>query len=136
MSWGITPTAPEIEKIKAESADYLNGLNSCGVIDYAAYSEAFDFYADLLDKAYKLGKEESFGWHSMGEDPPEKIEEYCVLNKDEDGDYWWENVVWTNIDPIFFGKIARWHWRFADKNAVAWCKIPIPKFVEKTYDKT
>lgn len=26
MSWGIADTAPEIEKIKAESADYLNGL--------------------------------------------------------------------------------------------------------------
>lgn len=62
-SWGITQTAPEIEKIKAESADYLNGLNSCGVIDYDAYSEAFDFYGDLLDKAYKLGKEEAEKTH-------------------------------------------------------------------------
>ena len=56
MSWGIADTAPEIEKIKAESADYLNGLNSCGVIDYGTYSYAFDFYADLIDKAYSLGK--------------------------------------------------------------------------------
>ena len=59
MSWGIADTAPEIEKIKAESADYLNGLNSCGVIDYGTYSYAFDFYADLIDKAYSLGKKES-----------------------------------------------------------------------------
>lgn len=56
MSWGIAETAPEIEKIKAESADYLNGLNSCGEIDYSAYSYAFDFYHDLLDKAYAQGK--------------------------------------------------------------------------------
>lgn len=133
-SWGIAPTAPEIEKIKAESADYLNGLNSCGLVDYESYSEAFDFYNDLLDRAYELGKEESFGWHKMNEDPPEKIEEYCVLNKSEDGDYWWENIVWTNIDPIFFGNNCRWHWRFANKNAVAWCKIPIPKFVVKKND--
>ena len=56
MSWGIADTASEIEKIKAESADYLNGLNSCGVIDYGAYSYAFDCYADLIDKAYSLGK--------------------------------------------------------------------------------
>ena len=33
MSWGIAETAPEIEKIKAESADYLGGLNSCGVTE-------------------------------------------------------------------------------------------------------
>lgn len=35
MSWGIADTASEIEKIKAKSADYLNGLNCYGVIDYA-----------------------------------------------------------------------------------------------------
>ena len=61
MSWGIADTDSEIEKIKAESADYLNGLNSCGVIDFGTYSYAFDFYADLIDKAYSLGKKES-GW--------------------------------------------------------------------------
>ena len=33
MSWEIAETASEIEKIKSESADYLNGLNSCGIID-------------------------------------------------------------------------------------------------------
>lgn len=59
MSWGIAETAPEIEKIKAESADYLNGLNSCGEIDYYAYSYAFDFYAELLDKAYEQGKKDA-----------------------------------------------------------------------------
>lgn len=55
MSWGIAETAPEIEKIKSESADYLNGLNSCGVIDWSTYNYAFDFYADLLMKAYEQG---------------------------------------------------------------------------------
>lgn len=59
MSWGIASTAPEIEKIKAESADYLNGLNCCGILDYDQYSQAFDFYAELLDRAYNLGKTES-----------------------------------------------------------------------------
>lgn len=59
MSWGIADTAPEIEKIKAESADYLNGLNSCGVIDYNDYSYAFDFYSELLDKAYLQGKKDA-----------------------------------------------------------------------------
>ena len=59
MSWGIVETAPEIEKIKAESADYLGGLNSCGLIDYGTYSYAFDFYADLLDKAYEQGKQDA-----------------------------------------------------------------------------
>lgn len=55
MSWGIAETASEIEKIKAESADYLNGLNSCGEIEYSIYSNTFDFYAELIDKAYKQG---------------------------------------------------------------------------------
>ena len=59
MSWGIAETAPEIEKIKAESADYLGVLNSCGVIDYCTYSYAFDFYADLLDEAYEQGKKDA-----------------------------------------------------------------------------
>lgn len=59
MSWGIAETAPEIEKIKAKSADYLNGLNACGVIEYFAYSYAFDFYMDLLDEAYEQGKKDA-----------------------------------------------------------------------------
>lgn len=58
MSWGIAESATAIEKIKAESADYLNGLNSCGIIDYSHYSEMFDFYADLLQEAYELGIKE------------------------------------------------------------------------------
>lgn len=58
MSWGIAETAPKIEKIKAESADYLRGLDSCGVIDYFTYSYAFDFYMDLLDKAYAQGRQD------------------------------------------------------------------------------
>lgn len=59
MSWGIAETAPEIEKIKAESADYLGGLLSCGVLDYGTYSYAFDFYYDLLDEAYSQGKKDA-----------------------------------------------------------------------------
>lgn len=59
MSWGIAETAPEIEKIKAESADYLHGLESCGEIDWDVYNYAFDFYMDLIQKAYELGKEEA-----------------------------------------------------------------------------
>lgn len=58
MSWGIAETASDIEKLKAESADYLNGLNSCGKIDYYTYSNAFDFYADLIERAYNFGKKE------------------------------------------------------------------------------
>lgn len=61
MSWGISENASEFEKLRAESADYLNGLNSCGKIAYGDYSEAFDFYWDLLEKAYELGKRENSG---------------------------------------------------------------------------
>ena len=59
MSWGIAETASEIEKIKSESADYLNGLNSCGVIDWNTYNYAFDFYTDLLMKAYEQGRKDA-----------------------------------------------------------------------------
>jgi len=59
MNWGIAETASEIEKIKSESADYLNGLNSCGVIDWNTYNYAFDFYADLLMKAYEQGRKDA-----------------------------------------------------------------------------
>ena len=52
MSWGIAETASAFEKLRAESADYLGGLNSCGLIDYDTYSQAFDFYMDLLQKMY------------------------------------------------------------------------------------
>lgn len=56
---GIAGSAPEIEKIKSESADYFNMLNSWGKIDYWAYSDAFDFYMDLIDKAYEQGKKDA-----------------------------------------------------------------------------
>jgi len=59
MSLEIAETEPEIEKIKMESADYLNGLNSGDVIDYGTYSYAFDFYAELLDRAYEQGKKDA-----------------------------------------------------------------------------
>lgn len=59
MSWGIAETASEIEKIKSESADYLNGLNSCGVIDWDTYNYAFDFYMDLLMEAYRQGQKDA-----------------------------------------------------------------------------
>lgn len=60
MSWGITETASEIEKIKSESADYLNWLNSCGVIDWNTYNYAFDFYNGLLIKAYEQGRKNAY----------------------------------------------------------------------------
>lgn len=55
MGWGIADTASNKEKIKSEYADYLNGLNSCAVIDYNYYSEMFDIGMDLLDRMYDLG---------------------------------------------------------------------------------
>lgn len=39
-------------------ADFLNGLNSVGDIDYSVYNKIFDFSMDILDKMYDLGKEE------------------------------------------------------------------------------
>lgn len=56
-NWGISETASEKEKIKSEFADFINGLNSCGEIDYSIYSELFDFTMPLLDKMFEHGKE-------------------------------------------------------------------------------
>lgn len=60
-SWGTSDKAPEKEKIKSEMADYLNGLNSVGEIDYSVYSELFDFAMELLDRMYELGEIERGG---------------------------------------------------------------------------
>ena len=57
--WGIVDTASEIEKIKAESADYLKGLNSCCLIDWNTYDKAFDFYMGLIDASYEQGKKDA-----------------------------------------------------------------------------
>ena len=55
MAWGIADTASQIEKIRAESSDYLGGLDSVGEIDYSIYCKLWDFYHDLLGKAYEQG---------------------------------------------------------------------------------
>ena len=59
MSWGISDTASEKEKIEAEFNDYIKGLNSTCTIDYQTYSEMYDFVIPLFDKMYELGKKES-----------------------------------------------------------------------------
>ncbi|HHX62329.1 MAG TPA: hypothetical protein GX707_16700 [Epulopiscium sp.] len=53
--WGCSSKAEPKEKIKAEMADFLKGLNSTAEIDYNAYSQIFDFSMELLDEMYKLG---------------------------------------------------------------------------------
>lgn len=50
MSWGISSNAANKEKLKAEMADYLNGLNSTGIMSYEVYSEALSVSMKLLDK--------------------------------------------------------------------------------------
>lgn len=55
-NWGIAKTATPKEKLKAEYADYLNGLNSVGEISYSTYCELYDIGTNLLDKMYDLAK--------------------------------------------------------------------------------
>ena len=55
-SWGIAETASEKEKIKSEFADFINGMNSCGEIDFGIYSELFDFAMPLFDKMFEHDK--------------------------------------------------------------------------------
>ena len=118
MSWGIAETAPEIEKIKAESADYLGGLNSCGEIKWWIYSQAFDFYADLIQKAYELGKTEAKPrWIPVTEDTPI-----------EDGDYWAtfgaETGWFVDWCSWYHGRWVVWLDDIPNdvSNVIAWCK--------------
>lgn len=55
MGWGVSPDATNKEKLKAEMADFLSGLNATGEISYEIYKESFDFSMKLLDKMYDLG---------------------------------------------------------------------------------
>ncbi len=124
MSWGIAETAPKIEKIKAESADYLNGLSSCGAIDYDDYSYAFDFYMGLIDEAHKTGLEEGKLETDWFVDDPEDEGVYIVTIQCEhiDGldDYVtgcaeWDGRHW-DIVTYFSGQIK----------VVAWAEMPKP----------
>lgn len=58
MSWGISSDATDKEKLKAEMADFLSGLNATGEVRYEVYKESFDFSMKLLDLMYELGKHE------------------------------------------------------------------------------
>lgn len=80
--WGIAETAPVIEKIKAESADYLRGLNSCGDITWSVYDKAFDFYMELISRAYEQGKKDAEPhWISCSERLPECEQEVLICTE-------------------------------------------------------
>ena len=55
-NWGISPNASEKEKIKADYADILHGMNSTGAIPYDVYSDLFDDGMELFDRMYEQGK--------------------------------------------------------------------------------
>ena len=55
-NWGISPNASEKEKIKADYADILHGMNSTGTIPCDVYSDLFDDGMELLDRMYEQGK--------------------------------------------------------------------------------
>lgn len=55
-NWGISPNASEKEKIKADYADMLHGMNSVGDISYDVYSDLFDYGMEILNRMYEQGK--------------------------------------------------------------------------------
>ena len=130
--WGIADTAPKIEKIKAESADYLHGLDSCGIISWSTYSDMFDFYAYLIEKAYEQGKEDAQPeqrWILCGERLPE--DEYVLISKKPtkiSGSKWSVAIAIRTADPRS-GKIQ---WRdsgfgvIQDDKVLAWMPLPKP----------
>lgn len=130
MSWGIADTAPEIEKIKAESADYLHGLDSCGVIDWDTYNYTFDFYMDLLNRAYEQGKKDaSSKWVPCSERLPE--DKYVLISKKSSkisGDKWCVTIAIRTADP----RSRKIQWRdsgfgvIQDDKVLAWMPLPTP----------
>lgn len=55
--WGISDSAPQKEKLKAEMNNLLSGLNSCTDIDYLTYDKLYTFLIDeLFEEVYKLSK--------------------------------------------------------------------------------
>jgi len=127
MSWGIAETASDFEKLRAESADYLGGLNSCGEIEWGIYSQAFDFYADLIQKAYELGKTEAKPhWIPVTERMPEDDTVVLVCGK--------SGGVYTAIHNNSKTWIRGW-WKMNSKNhhcnPTAWMPLPTPFKVGK-----
>ena len=123
--WGIAETAPEIEKIKAESADYLNGLNSCGEVSWEVYDYAFDFYVGLIQKAYELGKLEAKPhWIPVTERLPE--------SKEEDLEYPTVLICFENEEIMlgcFYESTKEWGTgEYFDKKCdpIAWMPLPEP----------
>ena len=114
--WGIAETAPEIEKIKAESADYLHGLNSCGEIPWEVYDYAFDFYAELIQKAYELGKSEALPhWIPVEQELPEYGKAVLTITQDET----------YEVNHVIDEECGEWFWEDNGK-VIAWCELPEP----------
>lgn len=116
--WGIAETAPEIEKIKAESADYLNGLNSCGEVSWEVYDYAFDFYVGLIQKAYELGKSEAEPhWIPVTERLPDNGRNVLITSRGGVSTAWYNGS--------YFEKGANTHHRKM-QTVTAWCELPEP----------
>lgn len=127
--WGIADTASEIEKIKAESADYLRGLNSCCLIDWNTYDKAFDFYMGLIDASYEQGKKDAEQrWIPVTERLPEEAEKtYWVCT---DAGHQCE-CRWTNdMYGLGANEWSKWGWHVMDKpqysKIIAWMPLPEP----------
>jgi hypothetical protein len=77
-NWGISPNASEKEKIKADYADILHGMNSTGAIPYDVYSDLFDAGMELFDRMYEHGLKDATDknvgnkWISVEERLPDK----------------------------------------------------------------
>lgn len=55
----LAESAPQIESVKQDFADYIGGLNSADGLSYYHYSKIFDEAMEAIVKAYELGKKEA-----------------------------------------------------------------------------
>ena len=55
----LKDSAPEIEHIKQDFADYIGGLNSADGLSYYHYSKIFFYVMDIIESAHELGKRHS-----------------------------------------------------------------------------
>ena len=73
----IEVVGKEIEKIKGDFENYLNGLNMVGEITYSQYSELYDEGTKQIQKAYELGKSE------LEKENAELKEQISLMNEQE-----------------------------------------------------
>lgn len=101
-NWGISPNASEKEKIKADYADILHGMNSTGAIPYDVYSDLFDDGMELFDRMYAQGKADAVPVAEIKDYLQKRLDEWEALGdrKFEPANMWGYNFIMACFDDL------------------------------------